>query len=63
MGQNEVQKNKLTPYCLTEFHGESEDNNRFSPMELSFWSNTVSKKTSLNKLTNIKTKIAKIIVK
>jgi hypothetical protein len=23
MGQNEVQKNKLTPYCLTKFHGES----------------------------------------
>jgi hypothetical protein len=40
-GRNEVQKNKPTPYCLTEFHGESEKNNRFTPRELSFWANTV----------------------
>jgi hypothetical protein len=30
-GRNEVQKNFWTPYCLTEFHGESEKYNRFSP--------------------------------
>ena len=35
-GRNEVQKNKPTTYCLTEFHGESEINNRFSPREFSF---------------------------
>jgi hypothetical protein len=36
-GRNEAQKNKPTPpYCLTEFHEESEKNNRFSPRELSF---------------------------
>ncbi len=46
-GRYEVQKNKPTPYCLAEFHGESENNNRFSPRELSFWANTVFKKFSL----------------
>jgi hypothetical protein len=37
-GRNEVQKNNPTPYCLTEFHGESEkitvlhlENFRFGP--------------------------------
>jgi hypothetical protein len=40
-GRNEVQKNKPTPYGLTELDGESEKNNRFSPRELSFWANTV----------------------
>ncbi len=39
-------KNKPTAYCLTEFHGESENNNRFSPRGLSFWANTVFKKNS-----------------
>ena len=33
MGRNEVQKNKPTPYCLTEFDGESEKNNHFAPRE------------------------------
>ncbi len=36
-GRYEVQKNKWTPYCLTEFHGESEKNDRFVPRELLFW--------------------------
>jgi hypothetical protein len=43
-GRNEVQKNYWTPYCLTEFHMESEKNNRFSPRELSFWAEMVLKK-------------------
>jgi hypothetical protein len=28
-GRNEVQKNYWTPYCQTEFHGESEKKPRF----------------------------------
>ena len=43
-GRKEVQKNKWTPNCLTEFHGVYEKNNRFSPRGLSFWANTVFKK-------------------
>jgi hypothetical protein len=46
-GRKEVQKNKWTPNCLTEFHGVSEKNNRFSPRGLSFWANTVFKKKRL----------------
>ncbi len=42
--RKEVQKNKTTPYCLTEFHGESENNNRFSPREPSFRLKMVFKK-------------------
>ena len=36
-GRYEVQKNKWTPHCQTEFDGESEKNNRFVPGELLFW--------------------------
>ncbi len=46
-GRKEVQKNKWTPYCLTEFHGESENNSLFSPREPSFWPKMVLKKTAL----------------
>ena len=35
-GRYEVQKNKWTPYCQTEFDGESEKNNRIAPRELLF---------------------------
>jgi len=48
-GRKEVQKNKWILYCLTEFHGESEKNNRFSPRGLSFLANTAFKKMALNK--------------
>ena len=53
--RNEFQKNYWTPYCLTEFHGESGKNNRFSPREPLFWYNTffyikmALKEKSLNK--------------
>ena len=36
----EVQKNKWTPHCQTEFDGESEKNNRFAPRGLFFGPNT-----------------------
>jgi hypothetical protein len=32
-----VQKNKPTPYCLTEFHGTTGKNNCFPPRGHSFW--------------------------
>ncbi len=48
-GRKEVQKNKWTPYFLTEFHGESENNSRFSPREPSFRPKMFFKKTALNK--------------
>ena len=35
-GRYEVQKNKWTPQCQTEFDGESEKNDRFVPRELLF---------------------------
>ncbi len=43
----EVQKNKWTPYCQTEFGGESEKNNRFEPRELLFWTKYGSQKKRL----------------
>jgi hypothetical protein len=33
-GRYEVRKNKLTPYCLAEFHEESEKNSVFAPENL-----------------------------
>jgi hypothetical protein len=35
-GRYEVQKNKWTPHCQTEFDGESGKNDRFVPRELLF---------------------------
>ena len=53
MGRNEVQKNKSTPYCLAEFHGESEKNSRFSPREPSFRAKRFLKKWLLKRFIRI----------
>jgi len=37
--RNEVQKNKPTPYCQTEFYGDSEEKSVFAPENLFFGPN------------------------
>jgi hypothetical protein len=46
-GRNEVQKNKWTPYCQTEFDGESEKITVLHLENFYFRANTVLKKKAL----------------